>query len=70
MVSLISYTLEGESVEVGIVGFEGMVSISDVLGVDKSLHEMLVQVPDGALRLPVGALRDEFKRAARWLGRQ
>ena len=62
MVSLVSYTPEGESVEVGIVGFEGMVSISAVLGVDKSPHEMLVQINDGAMRLPVGALRDEFKR--------
>jgi CRP-like cAMP-binding protein len=63
MVSLVSHTPEGESVEVGIVGFEGMVSISAVLGVDISPHEMLVQVPDNALRLPVGALREEFKRA-------
>jgi CRP-like cAMP-binding protein len=62
MVSLVSHSAEGESVEVGIVGFEGMVSISAILGVDKSPHEMLVQIPDGALRLPVGALRDEFKR--------
>jgi len=62
MVSLVSQTPEGESVEVGIVGYEGMASISAVLGVDKSPHEMLVQVPDGAHRLPVPALRDEFRR--------
>jgi CRP-like cAMP-binding protein len=63
MVSLVSHTPEGDSVEVGIVGFEGMVSISAILGVDKSPHEMLVQINDGAMRLPVGALLDEFKRA-------
>jgi CRP-like cAMP-binding protein len=63
MVSLVSHTPEGESVEVGIVGFEGMVSISAILGVDKSPHEMLVQINNGAMRLPVGALREEFKRA-------
>jgi CRP-like cAMP-binding protein len=63
MVSLVSHTPEGDSVEVGIVGFEGMVSISAILGVDKSPHEMLVQVNDGAMRLPVGVLLDEFKRA-------
>src|SRR5918993_825041 len=62
MISLISQTPEGESVEVGIVGFEGMSSISAVLGVDRSSHEMLVQVPDGAMRLGVGVLREEFKR--------
>jgi hypothetical protein len=63
MVSLVSHTPEGESVEVGIVGFEGMVSMSVVLGVDKSSNEMLVQIPNGALRLAVLVLRDEFKRA-------
>jgi CRP-like cAMP-binding protein len=63
MISLISHTPNGDSVEVGIVGFEGMVSISAVLGVDKSPHEMLVQINDGAMRLPVGVLQAEFKRA-------
>src|SRR5918998_4674367 len=50
MISLISQTPEGESVEVGVVGFEGMSSISAVLGVDRSSHELLVQVPDHAMR--------------------
>lgn len=62
MVSLVSHTPDGESVEVGIVGFEGMVSISAILGVDKSPHEMLVQINNGAMRLPVPALLEEFKR--------
>jgi CRP-like cAMP-binding protein len=63
MISLISQTPEGESVEVGVVGYEGMAGISLVLGVDRSPHESLVQYPDGALRLRTQALRDEFKRA-------
>lgn len=63
MISLISQTPEGESVEVGIVGFEGMTGISAVLGVEISPHEMLVQIHDGAMRLPVGDLLSEFKRA-------
>jgi CRP-like cAMP-binding protein len=63
MVSLISNTAGGESVEVGVVGFEGMTNISAVLGVDKSPHVALVQIPDGAMRLPVKVLRDEFRRA-------
>lgn len=63
MVSLVSQTPDGDSVEVGIVGFEGIVSIYAILGADKSTHKMLVQIPDAAMRLPVEALRDEFKRA-------
>jgi CRP-like cAMP-binding protein len=62
MVSLVSHTPAGQSVEVGVVGFEGVAGISAVLGVDKSPHEALVQIPDGAIQLPVRVLREEFKR--------
>jgi len=61
MVSLISVNASGESVEVGIVGFEGVAGISVVLGVDKSPYELLVQNPDGAMRMSVADLREEFK---------
>lgn len=62
MVSLISHTASGVSVEVGVVGFEGMAGISAVLGVDKSPHEAMVQIPDSGLKIRVRALREEFKR--------
>jgi hypothetical protein len=62
MISLISHTPDGESVEVGIVGFEGMANISLILGVDKSPHEAMVQIPDSAMRIKTQDLRDEFKR--------
>lgn len=62
IVSFVSHTAAGESVEVGIVGFEGMAGISTVLGVDKSPHEAMVQIPDGAMQMHAQALREEFKR--------
>ncbi|HEY0323058.1 MAG TPA: Crp/Fnr family transcriptional regulator [Pyrinomonadaceae bacterium] len=62
MVSLISHTSEGQSIEVGVVGFEGMAGISAVLGVDRSPHEAMVQIPDGGVQLRVRTLREEFKR--------
>ena len=62
MISLISHTAAGESVEVGIVGFEGMSNISSVLRVERAPHEAMVQIPDGAMRMKVRALREEFKR--------
>jgi CRP-like cAMP-binding protein len=62
MISLISQTAAGESVEIGIVGFEGMAGISAVLGVDKVPHEAMVQIPGGGIRMQVRALREEFKR--------
>jgi CRP-like cAMP-binding protein len=63
MVSLISRTAAGESVEVGVVGFEGIAGISAILGVDRSPHEAMVQIPDGGTRMEVRVLREEFKRA-------
>jgi CRP-like cAMP-binding protein len=62
MISLISQLSDGSSVEIGIVGYEGMAGVSTVLGVDKSPHETIVQVPDGAVRMKASVLREEFKR--------
>jgi CRP-like cAMP-binding protein len=62
MVSLVSTMPGGESIEVGVVGFEGMAGVSSVLGVDISPHQNIVQIPDGASRVRVRALREEFKR--------
>src|SRR4051812_37792763 len=63
MVSLIANTPAGESVEVGIVGFEGAVGLWSMFGDEKSPFEALVQFPQIAQRIPVRAFRDEFKRA-------
>lgn len=62
MVSLISETPEGESVEVGICGYEGMVGISALLGVDKSAHLNLVQIHDGAVKCNAKVIMEEFQR--------
>ncbi len=62
MISLIAQTVAGESVEVGVVGFEGIAGISCVLGVDRSPYEALVQYPDGAMRMSVHDVRAEFDR--------
>ena len=62
MISLLSQMSDGGSVEVGLVGFEGMSGISLLLGVDKSPHQAMVQIPDGALRVKAEVIRREFKR--------
>lgn len=62
MVSLVAQMSAGQSVEVGITGFEGMVGLSALLGVEESPYTAMVQVPDGALRLSVAKAKREFKR--------
>jgi CRP-like cAMP-binding protein len=63
IVSLIAEDASGQSVEVGLVGFEGVVGVSTALFVEKSPFRALVQFPSKGLRMNVRAFRDEFSRA-------
>ena len=56
--SNLAVTSDGRRVEVGCFGFEGMVSIGTVLGVDRAPHEILIQVGGPWLRIRVEALRE------------
>ena len=57
IVSVVAATASGTQAEVGIVGREGMVSVTPVLGVDFEMMHIFVQMPGRALRLPLPALR-------------
>jgi len=56
MLSLLATLEGGETVETGVVGSEGMVGISIVLGVDASTSEVLVQADGDAHRMKARAL--------------
>ncbi|GAA0608458.1 Crp/Fnr family transcriptional regulator [Craurococcus roseus] len=58
MVSLLAALEDGEQVEVGIVGREGLVGLPLVFGDDRSLTEARVQQEGTALRMDAAALRD------------
>jgi CRP-like cAMP-binding protein len=60
--SMIASTEDGRSVEVGIVGKEGAIDVSVVLGDDISSHHGIVQLAGSALRLSATALREELRR--------
>lgn len=62
MISLVAQLSDGASVEVGFTGFEGMAGISVVLGVDKSTHHAIVQIPGAMMRLKTEVLKSELKR--------
>ena len=63
IVSLLSVVAEHSTLEVGIVGNEGMAGIAAFLGVGASRHRALVQGAGTAMRMKAGVLRKETERA-------
>jgi CRP-like cAMP-binding protein len=62
MISVVSNLAQGQSVEIGVVGREGMSGIEVLMGVDSIPNESMVQLADGALRMTTAVIRAEFKR--------
>lgn len=63
MISVIATTSAGQSAEVGVIGFEGIIGIDVLMGSDFTLNQNIIQLADGALRISTAAIRKEFKRA-------
>jgi CRP-like cAMP-binding protein len=57
MVSLVIRLEDGDIVEVGTVGSQGMVGVSLLMDGDTALHEAVVQAEGEALRLPAATLK-------------
>ncbi|MBI3476295.1 MAG: Crp/Fnr family transcriptional regulator [Acidobacteria bacterium] len=57
LVSLVVAMKEGKTVEVGVVGNEGIIGTPALLGLDSSLLRAVVQIPGGGFRIPVETLR-------------
>jgi CRP-like cAMP-binding protein len=55
---------DGGSVEVGMVGREGMIGSGIVLGSDTAAHDAMIQIPGKALRISWGSLRDAIRQDA------
>jgi CRP-like cAMP-binding protein len=55
VVSLLSAAGDGPGVEVGLIGNEGMVGLSVYLGAALSTTQAVLQIPDGAWKMEVGA---------------
>ncbi len=62
VVSLVANLKDGGSIEVGLVGNDGMVGLPIVLGDEISPSHAIVQIADGAMRMKASALREELKR--------
>lgn len=63
MVSVVQVLRNGADAEVGVIGSEGFVGMSVLLGADTSPLEAMVQLPGAALRMPASAFREEAGRS-------
>ena len=62
MVSLLSVTEQGQTVEVGFTGFEGMVGLPILLGQTEMPYQAMVQVKADCLRVETKPILDLFNR--------
>jgi CRP-like cAMP-binding protein len=62
MISLVSTTREGVSVETGIVGSDGMLGISVLFGAATTPMQSVVQISGRAMRMEARAFKTEFDR--------
>ena len=68
LISMIATVGNGLSVEIGMVGNEGMFNVASVMGDDRPSHGAVVQLPGSALRTTVDLLRRETQANAALLG--
>jgi CRP-like cAMP-binding protein len=69
-VCLVAESSNGESIEVGSVGNEGVVGVPTILRVERMLFRAVVEIPGDALRVEAEMLREEFHRGGKlqnWL---
>lgn len=62
LISLITPMQDGGTIEVGLVGREGMAGIPAILGGMSGAHQAIVQVADSAMKMNAEVLRAEFYR--------
>lgn len=62
MASMVVTLSQGGTVEVGIVGFEGLVGIPILLGTDGAPGWTFMQIAGSGFRIPAARLREEFDR--------
>lgn len=65
MISLVSLMENGSTIEVGLVGKEGMVGIPIILGGSTTITRAFVQVAGHAERIRADLLKDEFHRGGK-----
>jgi CRP-like cAMP-binding protein len=61
--SILTKMADGSTIEVGMIGMEGMVGVTILLGGDVSAQQVIVQVPGTALRMSAALCKVAFDRS-------
>ena len=62
LISLVTHMRDGATVEVGLIGRDGMVGIPVLLGDDIAFEAAVVQIAGSALRMPSVAFKEALKK--------
>jgi CRP-like cAMP-binding protein len=62
MISLVSIMMDGSTTEIGLIGNEGMIGLSAILGGSSTISRTIVQVSGTALEVSAEIIRQEFQR--------
>lgn len=65
MAALLATTAEGETIEVAMVGNEGLLGIPIVWGSETIPYQVMMQIAGSAMAMKASLLRDEFNRHGR-----
>jgi CRP-like cAMP-binding protein len=64
VISMVALTAEGQSIEIGMIGSEGMFSVGTLLGDDAPAQRAMVQIAGDGWRIGAAALRREVEAHA------
>jgi len=62
--SILTDMASGSKIEVGMIGYEGVVGVAALLGRNTSTQQIIVQVPGSALQMKVAECRAAFEQSA------
>lgn len=62
MVSAVSIMQDGSTIEVGVIGKEGIAGLPVCWGDDTAVHQTVVQIPGDVLKMKAEVLKEEFYR--------
>lgn len=65
MISLLSINADGGTMEVAMIGNEGMVGLPAILGINKVPYQVMVQIRGSGIRISADLLCGEFNRGGR-----